>query len=226
MKVIKDLGSKVPANSRSANPRARKHLLVECSCGYQWEVLAENYNAGKVNMCKSCQSKIISAAQDKNKGYKDRKPSRLRAIYNNMKDRCYNPTKKAYKDYGAKGITICDEWLNPETGFIAFQKWALDNGYKDNLVCDKDYLCNKLNISPKVYSPNTCIWVTKEENSGMTSRLTDKEQKLLVEKYKAKTTIKELALEYGYTYQGIMYILEKHKAHVRKPNKRTTFSKS
>ena len=221
MKVIKDLGSKIPVNSRSTNPRARKHLLVECTCGTQWEVMAENYNAGKVTMCKTCQNKLISEVNNKNKGYKNRKPSRLRTIYNNMLDRCYNSSKPAYKDYGAKGVTVCAEWRDSEKGFLAFQEWALTNGYDDNLVCDKDYKCNELGISPKLYSPDTCIWITPEENGGLTSRLPESEQLIIVKRYTNKEAIKSIATDYGYTYQGILYILEKHGAHKRKPNKRT-----
>lgn len=220
MKVIQDLGSKVPANSRSKTPRKRKHLLVECSCGTQWEVLAENYNAGKVTMCKGCQNRIVSKAVDKGQGYKGRKPSYLRTAYNNMLDRCYKPSKIAYKDYGAKGVTVCNEWLDRKTGFKAFKEWSESNGYQEGLVCDKDYLCDKLGISPKIYSPNTCTWMTREENSALTSKLTNEQQLELVAKY-PETSIKELAKEYGYTYQGILYILEKHKAYQRTPNKRT-----
>lgn len=221
MKVIKDLGSKIPANSRSNNPRPRKHLLVECECGNQWEVLAENYNAGKVTMCKMCQNKLVSEVNGRNKGYKNRKPSRLRTIYNNMLDRCYNPSNPAYKDYGAKGVTVCEEWKNAENGFLVFQEWALANGYKDNLVCDKDHKCNILNINPKLYSANTCTWITPEENGGLTSRLPEAEQLIIVKRYLNKEAIKSIAADYGYTYQGIMYILEKHGAHKRNPNKRT-----
>ena len=79
------------------------------------------------------------------------KSNRLTIILNGMKYRCYNHSCKGYKNYGARGITVCDEWLNNERinigchnnstkGFIAFQKWALVNGYKENLTLDRiDY---------------------------------------------------------------------------------------
>lgn len=221
MKVIEDLGLKIPANSRSDTPRARKHYLVECKCGTRWEVLAENYNAGKITMCKQCQKAIISKTQIKHGGYQNRKPTRLMSIYKNILDRCYKPSCPAYSDYGAKGVTVCDEWLDPDTGFMAFQSWALANGYSDDLVCDKDYLCNELGIYPKIYSPATCQWITKSQNSQYTSRLTEDEQLCLVEKFLNGTTITILAQEYDYTFPRIVYILEKYYAYQRKPNKRT-----
>ena len=54
-----------------------------------------------------------------------------------MKQRCYNPNEKSYKWYGAKGIKICDEWINSPK---SFEEWSLQNGYNDNLTIDS-YAC-------------------------------------------------------------------------------------
>jgi hypothetical protein len=81
--------------------------------------------------------------------------TRIYSIYRGVKSRCYNKNEKAYKNYGGRGITMCDEWLNDVTKFY---EWAMSNGYSDELTLDKDYLCNKLNIYPKIYSPETCMW--------------------------------------------------------------------
>lgn len=45
------------------------------------------------------------------------KRSKLYRTWSNMKSRCYNPNVRSYADYGAKGITICDEWLNSYESF-------------------------------------------------------------------------------------------------------------
>lgn len=82
--------------------------------------------------------------------------------YRGMFNRCYNPNVRNYKTYGAIGITICDEWLNNPEAFI---EWSLANGWREGLTIDKDILCNKLKISPKIYSPSTCLWISKKENS-------------------------------------------------------------
>ena len=50
----------------------------------------------------------------------------LRKRYNQMKYRCFNCKFKGYKNYGGRGITVCDEWLG-EDGFINFYNWAIDN---------------------------------------------------------------------------------------------------
>lgn len=78
-----------------------------------------------------------------------------------IKQRCYNKNDTAYYLYGNQGVTMCDEWLN---SFEAFKEWALLNGFKKELEIDKDILCEELDIYPKIYSPETCKWVTRQEN--------------------------------------------------------------
>lgn len=92
----------------------------------------------------------------------------LRNRLSGMVNRCYNQKDPSYKNYGAKGVTICKEWLDSP---IAFVKWAIGNGYNKSLVIDKDILCDKLEIYPKVYSPGTCVWITPQENSKYVNSL-------------------------------------------------------
>lgn len=209
IKIIEDLGSIYPENTRSNTPRKRKHYLVECACGKQWKALAENVNAGKTTMCKQCQNNIISESSTKHGGYVNRKPTRLMSIYKNMVSRCYNIGDPAYPNYGAKGVTICDEWLCKNNGFKEFSKWATNNGYTDTLTIDKDKLCEELFVHPKKYSPETCQWMTKEENSELTTRLNSIDKQQLIDDYVTKTlTTQQLADKYDYTFQGICYILQ------------------
>lgn len=80
---------------------------------------------------------------------------RLSKIFNSMKTRCYNESDKSYRWYGAKGIKICDEWLdNPKL----FEEWALKNGYQSGLTIDR------IN-EDKDYCPENCRWIPMEENA-------------------------------------------------------------
>lgn len=81
---------------------------------------------------------------------------RLKSIFHNMKTRCYNPNSKFYKWYGAKGITICNEWLE---SYNVFEKWAIENGYSDSLTIDRI-------DSEKGYEPSNCRWVTRQEQAN------------------------------------------------------------
>lgn len=51
-----------------------------------------------------------------------------------MKHRCYGVNDPDYKDYGGRGIVVCDEWLH---NFNAFHEWAIRNGYSDDLSLDR-----------------------------------------------------------------------------------------
>lgn len=80
---------------------------------------------------------------------------RLRNIFSDMKDRCYNSNNKNYDLYGAKGVRVASEWIdNP----YLFEQWALNNGYEDSLTIDRM-------DSNKDYCPENCRWITIEENS-------------------------------------------------------------
>ena len=79
--------------------------------------------------------------------------NRLYHIWYNMKQRCYNVNVKDYKYYGACGIKMCDNWKND---YQLFKKWAINNGYKDDLTIDR--INNDGN-----YEPDNCRWLTIQE---------------------------------------------------------------
>ena len=74
----------------------------------------------------------------------------LGGLHYNMMRRCYNEKAVDYKDYGAKGITVCEEWHDREQ----FRKWGKENGWKKGL---------KLNRydGKKNYCPENCYFGTK-----------------------------------------------------------------
>ena len=91
------------------------------------------------------------------------KHTKLYSVWNQMRNRCSNPNDKSYKRYGAKGISVCEEWRD----FRVFYPWAIQNGYKEGLTLDR--------IDPSGnYEPSNCRWITNKEqqrNRGNNVRL-------------------------------------------------------
>ena len=70
-----------------------------------------------------------------------------------MRARCYRKSARKYKDYGGRGITVCDEWKD---NYESFRDWAMANGYADNLTLDRK-------DTNRNYEPDNCRWVTNQE---------------------------------------------------------------
>ncbi|MFC3212687.1 hypothetical protein [Planomicrobium okeanokoites] len=98
-----------------------------------------------------------------------------------MRSRCTNPANPAYRLYGGRGITVCEEWQD----FDKFYNWSLANGFSHELQIDRT-------DNDKGYSPENCRWVTASENSY------NKSTAVLVEVKGKLYRVPDLAKEYGF----------------------------
>lgn len=156
MSVIIDLtgkkyGSLTVEKIAVDEPGKKKKWLCKCDCGNEVIVSSSNLVSGHTSSCKIC-GKKRSSEKIKKHGMTSTK---LYGIWNAAKNRCTNTKAKSYKDYGARGIQICEEWKESSNFF----EWALANGYKDGLEIDR------IDVNGN-YEPSNCRWVTKEQNAN------------------------------------------------------------
>lgn len=160
--------------------------LCKCDCGNIKIIRADTLGRGT----KSCG--CLKHELDKKQHTNDPvKFKRLYRIWCCMKQRCYNKNLKAYKDYGGRGIQVCDEWIN---NYRKFESWSLKNGYDDTLTIDR--INNNGN-----YEPSNCRWVTREmqsKNKRNNVYVTYKGNKILLKDYAKKNNLNYKCLHSKY----------------------------
>jgi hypothetical protein len=138
------------------NKSSKQYWKFQCDCTNYKTCREDAVVSGNIKSCgclpkencaKVCRKYIQKHTED---------TRRLYRILQGMKRRCYDTNYKQYCNYGGKGITICEEWLNNSDSFV---EWALANGYKPSLTIDK------IN-NDKGYSPDNCQWMTLSDNSS------------------------------------------------------------
>ncbi len=85
--------------------------------------------------------------------------TKLYAAHHNMKNRVLNENDINYRSYGGRGIKVCDEWEDEESGFINFYNWAKENGYEEGLTLERKDVNGD-------YKPDNCTWITWEEQAN------------------------------------------------------------
>ena len=127
-----------------------------CDCGKETIVNGSDIQSRHTQSC-GCLQRVKTSKTNKTHGLSH---TRIHNIWQGIKQRCLNPNRKIYKNYGGRGIQICNEW---KTNFMSFYNWAMANGYNDTLSIDR------INNDGD-YEPSNCRWITQKEQNRNTSQ--------------------------------------------------------
>lgn len=134
-----------------------------CDCGNEANVITSNLRTGKSTSCGCARREVCRDRMKKLNTTHGETGTRLFRIWTGIKTRCFDEKDKSYRNYGGRGITMCNEW---SSDFSKFMKWALESGYQDELTCDR--IDNN-----RGYFPENCRWITRaqQQRNKRTNRI-------------------------------------------------------
>lgn len=172
--------------SHTKNKKAYWKCL--CACGKECIVEGAKLRNGHTKSC-GCLLKDINKSRTVN----DEKRRKIYKVWSNMVNRCENAKNSKFVYYGARGITVCDEWKD----FNKFYEWCMENGWEIDLTLDRKD--NDLH-----YEPNNCRFISLAEQQR------NKRNNLIIFFNGENKTITEWSRDLGVSRRTIKYWLAKY----------------
>lgn len=139
---------RLSVNNRLPNIKKRVIYSCSCECGRIISVQAASLRCGSTKSCGCLRQDYMRKKATKHGYYNES----LRAVWSQMRQRCRNPRNHDFHYYGARGISICQEWDE----YLPFREWAMKSGYQMGLTIDR--------INPDGnYCPENCRWISIQE---------------------------------------------------------------
>lgn len=140
--LISDLGMQYP---KETSKQKFRYGLYRCYCGNEFKTQTSSVKRQVTKSCGCLHKKNIKESNTKH----NLRKHILYPTWANMMARCYNPNNKRYKDWGMRGIKVCDRWHNV-TNFIE----DMYPTYQEGLSIDR--IDNNLG-----YYKENCRWIDK-----------------------------------------------------------------
>ena len=196
--IMKDISGKRFGRLVAIKPTGEKKennylWLCKCDCGKKIVTKGANLTSGGTQSCGCLRVEKIT----KHGGTHER----LYKVYSSIKERCYNKNFPHYKNYGGRGIKMCEEWLGRNKGYYNFKKWAMANGYNE-LAFKGECTIDRIDVNGD-YEPNNCRWVGQKVQQNNRSN----NKKI---KYNGETkNLNEWCSILGYKENSISQLLKK-----------------
>lgn len=177
----------------------RKKVYWEClcDCGNIKEIQGTDLKSGKTLSCGCLHKEVLSKRVKHGYARRFNQNDPLYVAWKNMKLRCLNHSFSGWKDYGGRGIKVCERWLN------SFENFAFDMGEHPG----KGYSLERIDNNGN-YTPENCKWATRTEqgrNRRANTLLTYQGETLPISAWAERIGVKENTifsrLRYGWSIE-------------------------
>lgn len=141
---------------RKVEINRRTFWLCQCKCGNKTTVITGSLASGATVSCGCRRLEYIFTGDNSKTHGLSKHP--FYGNYRNILKRCSDPTSRDFPSYGGRGITVCEEWSNEESGLQTFLNWVdSQDNYADNLTIER------INVNGNYCPENCCLIPLKEQ---------------------------------------------------------------